>query len=167
MSCLSLNAQDVPILKSPTNWFRWISSNKSEHHVLCSRDSLHLSCLPKFNSGVWQRNSRVNAKTNKQTKRRFFVSLVVVITPLSRVSPQMIFPFQWQCPYIPLCPLSLAGVLNAPCPFIVGVDSRYFDLYDPPPDVVCVDLDTNTIYLYDVLWYPSHSLICALYLQLS
>lgn len=60
----------------------------------------------------------------------------------------MIFPFQWQCPYIPLCPLSLADVLNAPCPFIVGVDSRYFDLYDPPPDVVCVDLDTNTIYLY-------------------
>lgn len=65
-------------------------------------------------------------------------------------SPQMIFPFQWQCPYIPLCPLSLADVLNAPCPFIVGVDSRYFDLYDPPPDVVCVDLDTNTIYLYVV-----------------
>uniref|UniRef100_A0A674C127 DENN/MADD domain containing 4C n=1 Tax=Salmo trutta TaxID=8032 RepID=A0A674C127_SALTR len=54
-----------------------------------------------------------------------------------------------KCPYIPLCPLSLAGVLNAPCPFIVGVDSRYFDLYDPPPDVVCVDLDTNTIYLSD------------------
>lgn len=79
------------------------------------------------------------------------MSLVVVITRLSRVSPQMIFPFQWQCPYIPLCPLSLAGVLNAPCPFIVGVDSRYFDLYDPPPDVVCVDLDTNTIYLYAVL----------------
>lgn len=61
----------------------------------------------------------------------------------------MIFPFQWQCPYIPLCPLSLAGVLNAPLPFIVGVDSRYFDLYDPPPDVVCVDLDTNTVYLWD------------------
>ncbi|KFO25131.1 C-myc promoter-binding protein [Fukomys damarensis] len=27
----------------------------------------------------------------------------------------------------------------------VGIDSRYFDLYDPPPDVSCVDLDTNTI----------------------
>lgn len=63
----------------------------------------------------------------------------------------MIFPFQWQCPYIPLCPLSLAGVLNAPLPFIVGVDSRYFDLYDPPPDVVCVDLDTNTVYLCDLV----------------
>lgn len=58
---------------------------------------------------------------------------------------QMIFPFYWPCPYIPLCPLALADVLSAPCPFIVGVDSRYFDLYDPPSDVSCVDLDTNTI----------------------
>uniref|UniRef100_A0A667Z4Q7 DENN domain containing 4C n=1 Tax=Myripristis murdjan TaxID=586833 RepID=A0A667Z4Q7_9TELE len=69
-----------------------------------------------------------------------------VLTGVAEAVVAMIFPFQWQCPYIPLCPLSLAGVLNAPCPFIVGVDSRYFDLYDPPPDVVCVDLDTNTIY---------------------
>ena len=28
---------------------------------------------------------------------------------------------------------------------IPGVDSRYFDMYDPPPDVNCVDLDTHTI----------------------
>uniref|UniRef100_H3CP04 DENN domain containing 4C n=1 Tax=Tetraodon nigroviridis TaxID=99883 RepID=H3CP04_TETNG len=70
-----------------------------------------------------------------------------VLTGVAEAVAAMIFPFQWQCPYIPLCPLSLAGVLNAPLPFIVGVDSRYFDLYDPPPDVVCVDLDTNTVYL--------------------
>ncbi|KAJ8262087.1 hypothetical protein GJAV_G00162030 [Gymnothorax javanicus] len=72
-----------------------------------------------------------------------------VLTGVTEAVAAMIFPFQWQCPYIPLCPLSLAGVLNAPCPFIVGVDSRYFDLYEPPADVVCVDLDTNTIYLSD------------------
>lgn len=66
---------------------------------------------------------------------------------LMRLSPrfQMIFPFHWPCPYIPLCPLALADVLSAPCPFIVGVDSRYFDLYVPPADISCVDLDTNTI----------------------
>ena len=29
----------------------------------------------------------------------------------------------------------------------VGIDSRYFDLYDPPADVTCVDIDTNTITL--------------------
>ncbi|XP_043917018.1 DENN domain-containing protein 4C [Protopterus annectens] len=94
-----------------------------------------------------------------------------VLTGVAEAVVAMIFPFQWQCPYIPLCPLSLAGVLSAPCPFIVGVDSRYFDLYDPPPDVVCVDLDTNTIFLCDdkknMTWKnlpkkPSKNLISAL-----
>ena len=28
-----------------------------------------------------------------------------------------------------------------------GIDSRYFDRYDPPGDVTCVDLDTNMISL--------------------
>ncbi|KAJ8247682.1 hypothetical protein GJAV_G00249060 [Gymnothorax javanicus] len=68
------------------------------------------------------------------------------LTSVTEALVSMIFPFQWQCPYIPLCPLALADVLSAPCPFIVGVDSRYFDLYDPPADVSCVDLDTNSIY---------------------
>ncbi|XP_077568857.1 C-myc promoter-binding protein-like isoform X2 [Stigmatopora nigra] len=69
-----------------------------------------------------------------------------VLTSVTEALVSMIFPFHWQCPYIPLCPLALADVLSAPCPFIVGVDSRYFELYDPPPDVSCVDLDTNTIF---------------------
>ncbi|XP_074809552.1 DENN domain-containing protein 4C [Natator depressus] len=72
-----------------------------------------------------------------------------VLTGVAEAVVAMIFPFQWQCPYIPLCPLSLAAVLSAPVPFIVGVDSRYFDLYDPPQDVVCIDLDTNMVYLSD------------------
>ncbi|XP_006976037.1 DENN domain-containing protein 4C isoform X2 [Peromyscus maniculatus bairdii] len=72
-----------------------------------------------------------------------------VLTGVAEAVVAMIFPFQWQCPYIPLCPLSLAGVLSAPLPFIVGVDSRYFDLHDPPQDVVCIDLDTNMIYVSD------------------
>ncbi|XP_063053497.1 C-myc promoter-binding protein isoform X2 [Engraulis encrasicolus] len=68
-----------------------------------------------------------------------------VLTSVAEALVSMIFPFHWPCPYIPLCPLALADVLSAPCPFIVGVDSRYFDLYEPPADVSCVDLDTNTI----------------------
>lgn len=31
---------------------------------------------------------------------------------------------------------------------VSGVDSRYFDIYEPPFDVTCVDLDTNTISMY-------------------
>lgn len=39
----------------------------------------------------------------------------------------------------------MVEVLHAPLPFLIGVDSRFFDLYDPPPDVSCIDLDTNII----------------------
>ncbi|CAF2460586.1 unnamed protein product [Rotaria sp. Silwood2] len=68
-----------------------------------------------------------------------------VLTGVVEAVNNMLFPFQWQCPYIPLCPLALSDVLSAPCPFIIGIDSRYFDVCEPPPDVVCVDLDTNII----------------------
>ena len=68
-----------------------------------------------------------------------------VLTAVAESVTSMIFPFVWQCPYVPLCPLGLCGLLHAPMPFLVGVDSRYFDLYDPPSDVIYVDLDTNSI----------------------
>lgn len=41
--------------------------------------------------------------------------------------------------------IGLAEVLHAPLPYLIGVDSRFFDLFEPPPDVTCVDLDTNNI----------------------
>ncbi|XP_060937993.1 DENN domain-containing protein 4B-like [Limanda limanda] len=72
-----------------------------------------------------------------------------VLTSVCEALVSMSFPLRWLCPYIPLCPLQMADVLLAPMPFIVGVHSSYFDLYDPPTDVVCVDLDTNTIFQSD------------------
>ncbi|GAB6018992.1 hypothetical protein CHUAL_000627 [Chamberlinius hualienensis] len=74
------------------------------------------------------------------------------VTRVTEAISMFIFPFRWQCPYIPLCPLGLSDVLSAPMPFIVGFDSRYFDLYDPPTDVYCVDLDTSTISNADKKW---------------
>ncbi|GIY17953.1 c-myc promoter-binding protein [Caerostris darwini] len=70
-----------------------------------------------------------------------------VLTSVAEAVVMLIFPFHWQCPYIPLCPLGLSDVLCAPVPFLVGVDSRYFDLYDPPHDVTCIDLDTNSFFI--------------------
>ncbi|XP_026331019.1 DENN domain-containing protein Crag-like [Hyposmocoma kahamanoa] len=67
------------------------------------------------------------------------------LTAVSEAVSSLLFPFKWQCPYIPLCPLGLAEVLHAPLPYLIGVDSRFFDLYEPPPDVTCVDLDTNVV----------------------
>lgn len=72
-----------------------------------------------------------------------------VLTSVSEAIAMILFPFKWQCPYIPLCPLGLAEVLHAPLPFLIGVDSRFFDLYDPPNDVNCVNLDTNNIAVCD------------------
>ncbi|XP_076260425.1 DENN domain-containing protein Crag isoform X2 [Rhynchophorus ferrugineus] len=68
-----------------------------------------------------------------------------VLTAVAEAVSSLLFPFKWQCPYIPLCPLGLVEVLHAPLPFLIGVDSRFFDLYDPPWDVSCIDLDTNVI----------------------
>lgn len=70
-----------------------------------------------------------------------------VLTSVAEALVALMFPFHWQCPYIPLCPLGLSDVLSAPLPFIVGVDSRYFDMYEPPQEVACIDLDTNTIFI--------------------
>lgn len=72
-----------------------------------------------------------------------------VLTSVSEAIAMILFPFKWQCPYIPLCPLGLAEVLHAPLPFLIGVDSRFFDLYDPPSDVNCINLDTNNIAICD------------------
>jgi hypothetical protein len=70
-----------------------------------------------------------------------------LLTSVCEALTSLIFPFKWKCPYIPLCPLKLADVLTAPIPFIVGVDSRYFDQGHPDQiaDVTCVDLDTCMI----------------------
>lgn len=67
------------------------------------------------------------------------------MTAVAEAIISLLFPFKWQCPYIPLCPLGLAEVLHAPLPYLIGVDSRFFDLYEPPLDVTCIDLDTNII----------------------
>ncbi|KAM9242233.1 DENN domain-containing protein 4B isoform 1-T1 [Dugong dugon] len=72
-----------------------------------------------------------------------------LLTSVCEALVSMTFPLHWQCPYIPLCPLVLADVLSAPVPFIVGIHSSYFDLQDPPADVICVDLDTNTLFQTD------------------
>lgn len=70
-----------------------------------------------------------------------------LLTELAEAIVTMIFPFNWNCPYIPMCPISLSGVLNAPLPFIVGIDSRYFDQFESPSDVVSIDVDTKAIFL--------------------
>ncbi|CAB0035742.1 unnamed protein product [Trichogramma brassicae] len=82
-----------------------------------------------------------------------------VLTSVSEAISMILFPFKWQCPYIPLCPLGLAEVLHAPLPFLIGVDSRFFDLDEPPADVHCVNLDTNNIAICEDKRYLNNKLL--------
>lgn len=77
----------------------------------------------------------------------FLISLFrpSTLTAVAEAVVTLLFPFKWQCPYIPLCPLGLSEVLHAPLPYLIGVDSRFFDVHVLPNDVTCVDLDTNHI----------------------
>ncbi|RMZ94628.1 C-myc promoter-binding isoform X1 [Brachionus plicatilis] len=46
--------------------------------------------------------------------------------------------------YFSNCPLSLGNEIKAP--LVAGVETGFFDLFDPPKNFVCVDLDTNGIF---------------------
>lgn len=81
------------------------------------------------------------------------------LTSIAEAVSTLLFPFKWQCPYIPLCPLGLAGVLQAPLPYLIGVDSRFFECYEPPNDVTCIDLDTNNISLCETQKHLSTKLL--------
>ena len=64
---------------------------------------------------------------------------------VSRAIIELIWPFQWCGIYIPVLPARLIQALEAPCPYICGVDRKYEKLQYPDDDFVLVDLDNNEI----------------------
>ncbi|KAF2673730.1 DENN-domain-containing protein [Microthyrium microscopicum] len=57
----------------------------------------------------------------------------------------LIYPLKWSAVFIPVLPSRLIQALEAPCPYIVGVERRYENLVLPDDDYVLVDLDENVI----------------------
>lgn len=86
-----------------------------------------------------------------------------LLTSIGEAIRSILFPLQWQCTYIPMCPLAFASYLQAPVPFIIGryewmrmnflssslytlgMDSRYFESFSAPPEVCVLDLDADTL----------------------
>ena len=69
-----------------------------------------------------------------------------LLTAVGEALCSVLFPLSWQCSYIPMCPLSLATYIEAPVPFIMGIDSRYMLMADDlPDDVAFIDLDANIV----------------------
>lgn len=57
----------------------------------------------------------------------------------------LLYPLQWTGILIPVLPSRLLTTLEAPCPYIAGVERRFEKLELPDDDFCLVDLDENTI----------------------
>ncbi|KAH8677489.1 AEX-3 domain-containing protein [Xylariales sp. PMI_506] len=57
----------------------------------------------------------------------------------------LLYPLKWASIFIPVLPARLISALDAPCPYIVGIERRYDNVELPDDDYVLVDLDKDTI----------------------
>lgn len=63
----------------------------------------------------------------------------------TRALVDLLFPIQWAGVLIPVLPARLIQALEAPCPYIIGIERRYEKVEFPSDDFVLVDLDSNMI----------------------
>jgi len=64
---------------------------------------------------------------------------------VSAAITQLLYPLKWAGIFIPVLPLRLIEALEAPCPYICGVERGHEPLHLPQDDSVVVDLDQGTI----------------------
>ncbi|KAI1813647.1 dDENN domain-containing protein [Poronia punctata] len=63
----------------------------------------------------------------------------------SHALASLLYPLTWASIFIPVLPARLLSALDAPCPYIVGIERRYDNIEIPDDDYVLVDLDKDTI----------------------
>lgn len=57
----------------------------------------------------------------------------------------LLYPFKWAGVFIPVLPSRLVQTIEAPCPYIVGIERRYEPSEYPDDEYVLVDLDNDSI----------------------
>ena len=57
----------------------------------------------------------------------------------------LLYPLKWASIFIPVLPARLLSALEAPCPYIVGIERRYERIELPEDDYVLVDLDKDSV----------------------
>ena len=74
-----------------------------------------------------------------------------LLTMAAETLSALLFPFSWQHVYIPILPARLLDILQAPVPFLIGVDDQVLGMAEKmagggiPDEVVQVDLDKNEV----------------------
>lgn len=70
-----------------------------------------------------------------------------LLTPVAEALLSLLFPFTWQGMYIPILPNNMVDAIEAPVPFLVGING---DCPNQPQGVVICDLDEDIVHLgYD------------------
>jgi DENN (AEX-3) domain/uDENN domain/C1 domain len=64
---------------------------------------------------------------------------------VSKAIVELLWPLKWAGVFIPVLPARLVQALEAPCPYICGIERRYDRVQLPEDDFVLVDLDNNEI----------------------
>jgi len=63
----------------------------------------------------------------------------------SKALVELLYPLTWSGIFIPILPARLIQAIEAPCPYIVGIERRYEKVELPEDDFVLVDLDQDEI----------------------
>lgn len=78
---------------------------------------------------------------------------VALLTPVCETLLAFLFPFTWQGAYIPVLPEHMTEILDAPVPYLMGMQRSYFDQHNMancanrPAMSVFVDLDNDVVHL--------------------
>ena len=64
---------------------------------------------------------------------------------VSQALVSLLYPMTWSGIFIPVLPARLLSALEAPCPYIVGIERRFDKIELPEDDYVLVDLDHDRI----------------------
>ncbi|KAI1101901.1 DENN-domain-containing protein [Jackrogersella minutella] len=75
----------------------------------------------------------------------FLSSHTAMLLLASHALVSLMYPLTWASIFIPILPARLISALDAPCPYIVGIERRYDNIALPDDDYVLVDLDRDTI----------------------
>ena len=74
-----------------------------------------------------------------------YSSYTAMLHLASAAITHLIYPFTWAGVFIPVLPARLIQAIEAPCPYIVGIEKRYENVELPEDDFVLVDLDEDVI----------------------
>ena len=80
-----------------------------------------------------------------ETKVLFISSSYNVLVSVMETFIALLFPFSWQCVYMPLLPRALLDYTSAPVPFMAGIHSSCLPYIEQGEDVVFVNLDKDEI----------------------